>query len=41
MNRTDLLLGILCLLIIWNILEERGVFKTFEFTPAYSLASVG
>ena len=26
MSRTDLLLGLLCLLVLWNILDQRGVF---------------
>jgi hypothetical protein len=26
MSRTDVLLGLLCLLVLWNILDQRGVF---------------
>jgi hypothetical protein len=33
MRRTDLLLGILCVLVLWNILDQRGVIKGLDFAP--------
>ncbi len=32
-GRTDLLLGILCILVLWNILQERGLIKSLDFAP--------
>jgi hypothetical protein len=30
MSRTDVLLGLLCLLVLWSILDQRGVFGRFD-----------
>ena len=36
MSRTDVLLGLLCLLILWNILDQRGVFGRLDLTATGS-----
>ena len=36
MNKTNILLVLLCVLVLWNILDQRGIFERFHVTPDYT-----